>query len=112
MTSWFVVAASALPVAIAVVYAVQVCVRAVQSRSWPTVPATVLAASVVGQGNTREPRVEYAYTIDGRRYTSRRRAVGLPLSISGDWAARIVAAHPSARPSSSRWTRATRLTRC
>lgn len=95
MTSWIVVASSVVPVAIATAYAVWVCVRALQSRSWPTVPATVLAASVVRHGSTSEPRVEYAYTIDTRRYTSRRRAVGLPLSIGGDWAARIVAAHPA-----------------
>lgn len=75
-------------------YTVRVVGRARSSRSWPTVQATVIDSRVVGS-KTFKPRIEYAYVIDGQRYTSRRISVGMAMSVSGNWAAEMVAACPT-----------------
>lgn len=75
-------------------YVVRSLRRGRHSRSWPTVQATVTAARAVRSGQNFVPRIDYAYVVDGRSYTSRRRKVGPPISISRGAAEAVVAACP------------------
>lgn len=70
------------------------------SRSWPTVPGTVLAATLVrvsgsDNGDTYRARIEYAYVVEGTRFTGDRVCAGDQLlsgSVSG--ANKVLARYP------------------
>ncbi|MEO7116844.1 MAG: DUF3592 domain-containing protein [Caldimonas sp.] len=94
MTRWIVAVCSITAIAPMLAYVLWVVIRASKSKSWPTVEATVVDSRVKGGGNTHAPLIEYSYVIDGQRYTSRRRSIGPAISVSGGWAAKIVAAAP------------------
>lgn len=68
--------------------------RARQSRSWPTVDATVLDARIVGTSKGSRPKIRYRYQTPDGPHESNRIVVGWMWGVSGDGPQRIIGQFP------------------
>jgi hypothetical protein len=80
--------------ALALLLPTRLIMRARQSRSWPTVDATVVDARVVGTGKGLRPKIRYRYQTPDGPHESDRLIVGWMWGVSGAGPERIVGQFP------------------
>ena len=81
-------------VGLALLLPTRLIVRARQSRSWPTVDATVVDARVVGTSKGSRPKIRYRYQTSDGPHESNRLVVGWMWGVSGGGPERIVGQFP------------------
>jgi hypothetical protein len=79
---------------LALLLATRLIMRARQSRSWPTVDATVVDARVVGTSKGSRPKIRYRYQTPDGPHESDRLVVGWMWGVSGGGPKRIVGQFP------------------
>lgn len=84
-----------LPAALLLAWGWRLMSRADASRGWSVVNGTIRESQVVRQGNTRSPRIAFDYHVAAQPRVGRRLWVGpASISVSGNWADRVVARYP------------------
>ncbi|HSI51031.1 MAG TPA: DUF3592 domain-containing protein [Ideonella sp.] len=81
-------------IALALLLPTRLIMRARQSRSWPTVDATVVDARVVGTSKGSRPKIRYRYQTPDGPHESGRLVVGWMWGVSGAGPERIVGQCP------------------